>query len=154
MSARRMSIGAMRGCECGHHVWLILHEHEGGTHVGLRIHSELARWFDPEQTAATRLITGLAAVMRQAGCAPTAAIVTDDAERRVRVRLRVGDGAETDIECEPGVALLLAERTRLPILLLSDRERREEATGAPATAIPEVYRETLSALGLIGDASG
>ena len=151
MSARRMSIGAMRGCECGEHVWLILHEHEGGTHVGLRIHSELARWFDPEQTAATRLIEGLAAVMRQAGCAPTAAIVTHDAERRVRVRLRVGDGAETDIECEPGVALLLAERTRLPILLLSDRQ---DAARAPATAIPEVYRETLSALGLLGDASG
>ncbi len=151
MTGRRMSIGSMRGCECGKHVWLLLHEDEGGAHVGLRVHTELSEWFDPEQTGVTRLLQGITAVMRQAGREPSAVVVTEGAGRRVSVRLRVGGAGETDIECEPGVSLLLAERTGLPILLQELTDRPAEA--APAESeIPEVYRETLAALGLLAEA--
>ena len=151
MTSRRMSIGAMRGCECGEHVWLVLHEREGGTHVGLRVHTQLGEWFDPEQGGVTRLIEGVMSILRGSGREPSAVIVSYDAERRVRVRVRVGGPSETDVECEPGVALLLAERTGLPILL---QEGAAIAGAGEVTSdpIPEVYRETLAALGLIGDA--
>ena len=151
MNCRRMSIGAMRGCECGEHVWLVLHERERARHVGLRVHTQLGQWFDAEQGGVTRLIEGVSSILRGAGREPSAVVVTRDAERRVRVRVRVGGPAETDIECEPGVALLLAERTGLPILL---QEGAAAARGGEATptAIPDVYRDTLTALGLLGEA--
>ncbi|MDE2694999.1 MAG: hypothetical protein OXH97_00580 [Chloroflexota bacterium] len=152
MTGRRMSIGAMRGCECGEHVWLLLHEHEGGTHIGLRVHTQLGKWFDPAEEGVTRLIEGVTSILRAAGREPTAVIVTHDAERRVRVRVRVGGAGETDVECEPGVALLLAERTRLPIFLQDGEAVAPEDVEAEP-AIPEVYRETLTALGLLADAS-
>lgn len=150
MTPRRMSIGAMRGCECGEHLWLLLHEHDGGTHVGLRIHTQLGKWFDPEEQGVTRLLEGVTSILRGAGREPSAVVVTHDAERRVRVRVRVGDPAETDVECEPGVALLLAERTGLPILLL-DSAGASGGDAVASTAIPEVYRETLAGLGLLGE---
>lgn len=152
MTSRRMSIGSMRGCECGKHVWLMLHEDEGGAHVGLRVHTELSEWFDPGRTGVTRLLEGITGVMRRAGREPSAVVVTEGAGRHVSVRLRVGGVGETDVECEPGVALLLAERTGLPILLQELTDRAAEA--APAESeIPEVYRETLAALGLLAEAS-
>ena len=151
MNCRRMSIGAMRGCECGEHVWLVLHERERARHVGLRVHTQLGQWFDAEQGGVTRLIEGVSSILRGAGREPSAVVVTRDAESRVRVRLRVGGPGETDVECEPGVALLLAERTGLPILL---QEGAAAARGGEATptAIPDVYRDTLTALGLLGEA--
>lgn len=151
MTSRRMSIGAMRGCECGEHVWLVLHEREGARHVGLRVHTQLGQWFDAEGDGVTRLIEGVSSILRGAGREPSAVVVTHDAERRVRVRVRVGGPAETDVECEPGVALLLAERTGLPILLQEGAAAAGDTEETP-TAIPEVYRETLAALGLLGDA--
>ena len=152
MTSRHMSIGSMRGCECGKHVWLLLHEDEGSAHVGLRVHTELSEWFDPEKRGVTRLLEGITGVMRQAGREPRAVVVTEGPGRHVSVRLRIGGVGETDIECEPGVALLLAERTGLPILLQELPDRAAE--GAPAESeIPEVYRETLAALGLLAEAS-
>ena len=151
MTSRRMSIGAMRGCECGEHLWLLLHEHDVGTHIGLRIHTQLGKWFDPEEEGVTRLLQGVTSILRGAGREPTAVIVTHDAERRVRVRVRVGGAAETDVECEPGVALLLAERTGLPILL-QDGAGDAGDDSVTSTTIPEVYRETLAGLGLLGGA--
>ena len=77
-----MSNGAMRGCECGEHVWLVLHEREGGLHVGLRVHTQLGQWFDSEQAGVTRLIEGVTTILRGAGREPRAVIVSHDAERR------------------------------------------------------------------------
>lgn len=50
------------------------------------------------------------------------------------------------------MALLLAERTGLPIFL-QDGEAPGPAEVETEPAIPEVYRETLTALGLLADAS-
>ena len=162
MDYRRMRIGSARPCGCAKHHWLVLHEHGGGVRVGLRVHADHGRWLGEgaDGDGVTRLVRGVAGLLRGAGREPRAVIVSHDGRRRVRLRLRVGGGGgAADLECEPGVALLAAQRLGLPILF-----RRGGSGGAPApdeesgeparTAVPEVYRETLAALGLLGDASG
>ena len=153
MNGRRMKIGGMSRCDCGRHTWLVLHEREGGTHVWLRIHADLASWFTPDHGGITRLVRGLGDVLQGVGQEPRAVIVSYDAKRRIRLRLRLaGSLGETEVECEPGVALLAAERIGLPILL----QLAAPAGDPPArpvepapTAIPEVYREALAELGLL-----
>ena len=156
MIDRRMKIGSMRSCDCGQHTWLVLHECGGSTHVALRIHADLARWLTPDHVGVTRLLRGLGNVLKRVGQEPRAVIVSYDAKRRIRLRLRLaGSVGETEVECEPGVALLAAERIGLPILLRSGPAGAETAprTADPApTGIPDVYRETLAELGLLGGA--
>ncbi len=153
MTGRRMKIGSMRPCDCGQHTWLVLHECGGSTHVALRINADLARWLTPDHVGITRLLRGLGNVLQGVGQEPRAVIVSYDAKRRIRLRLRLaGSAGETDVECEPGVALLAAERIGLPILLQSGASGGElpQQAAAPApTGIPDVYRETLAELGLL-----
>ena len=149
-----MKIGGMSRCECGKHTWLVLHEREGETHVWLRVHADLASWFTPDHGGITRLVRGLGDVLQSVGQEPRAVIVSYDEKRRIRLRLRLaGSHGETEVECEPGVALLAAERIGLPILLQpagGGSEPPQLPAAAPAqTAIPEVYRETLAELGLL-----
>ena len=167
MDYRRMRIGSVRPCGCAKHHWLVLHEHGGGVRVGLRVHAGHGRWLggDGDGDAVTRLVRGVAGLLRGAGREPRAVIVSHDERRRVRLSLRVGGadgGGGTDLECEPGVALLAAQRLGLPILLrrgrgpAADGGAPDEGGGArggrpPPAGIPEVYRETLAALGLLGD---
>ena len=87
--------------------------------------------------------------MRGVGCEPRAVVLTCDEDRQGHIWLRLeNNGAETDIECEPGVALLMAERIGLPILLA---EGAVEA--ARKTAVPEVFHEALAELGLLDEPS-
>ena len=156
MTGRRMKIGSMRPCDCGQHTWLVLHECRGSTHVALRINADLARWLTPDHVGITRLLRGLGNVLQGVGQEPRAVIVSYDAKRRIRLRLRLaGSAGETEVECEPGVALLAAERIGLPILLQSGAAGAETAPRAAdplPTEIPDVYRETLAELGLLGGA--
>ena len=153
MTGRRMKIGSMRPCDCGQHTWLVLHECRGSTHVALRINADLARWLTPDHVGITRLLRGLGNVLQGVGQEPRAVIVSYDAKRRIRLRLRLaGSAGETEGECEPGVALLAAERIGLPILLQSGAAGAETAPRAAdplPTEIPDVYRETLAELGLL-----
>ncbi|MXW56921.1 MAG: hypothetical protein F4Z59_09780, partial [Gemmatimonadales bacterium] len=121
-----MKIGGMRRCDCGRHTWVVLHECEGSTHVALRVHADLASWFTPDHGGITRLVRGLGDVLQSVGQEPRAVIVTYEEKRRLRLRLRLaGSLGETEVECEPGVALLAAERIGQPILLQSAAHARD-----------------------------
>jgi hypothetical protein len=155
MIYQRMKIGALRPCPCEQHAWVVLHPATRGTHVGLRVHQSFAGLLRPQDQdvaeAARRTLDGVAAIVGSLGHRPIA-VVVDRENGRLRVRLRLAAGsAETDIECEPGVALLAAEHLDLPILmdLSSSRSIRQP----DSTAIPEVYRETLARLGLLAEVS-
>lgn len=154
MDARRLGIGAVHAC-CGRHVRIVLHEHGGG-HFGLRVATGLAPALAADEAgeadAAGCVLRGFAGLLRRLGHEPRAVVVRGDA-RSVRLALRVASdgGGETDVACEPGLALLAARRLGLPILLPGDgADGAEPDGGPPPDGIPEVYRETLAGLGLLG----
>ena len=158
MDGRRLSIGAVRAC-CGRHALLVLHE-QGGGHFGLRVATGLAPALAAdgagEDDAAGGVLRGVAGLLRRLGREPRAVVVRGNA-RGVRLALRVASdgGGETDVACEPGLALLAARRLGLPIVLRDaggDGGRGAEPDGGPPPdGIPEVYRETLAGLGLLGE---
>ena len=148
MIGRRLKIGKIHPCDCGQHSSVVLHECGGKTRVRVPVHNEMAGWFAPDQDGIGCLFTGIDDILRRIGWEPRAVILTCDEDRQGHVWLRLaGPGGETDVECEPGVALLVAERIGLPILL------EDEAARVSRTAIPDVYHEALAELGLLGEPS-
>ncbi len=151
MAEKRLKIGKVRPCDCGQHSSVVLHECGGKTRVRVPVHSDIADWFAPDKDGVRCLVAGVDDILRGIGWEPRAVVLTCDEDRQGHIWLRLwNNGAETDIECEPGVALLVAERIGLPILLA---EGAAEAARKPATAIPDVYHEALAELGLLDKSS-
>ncbi len=149
MTGRRLKVGKIRPCDCGQHSSVVLHECGGKTRVRVPVHTDIADWFAPDKDGVRCLVTGIDDILRGVGCEPRAVVLTCDEDRQGHIWLCLeNNGAETDIECEPGVALLMAERIGLPILLA---EGAVEA--ARKTAVPEVFHEALAELGLLDEPS-
>ena len=147
MTGRRLKVGTIRPCDCGQHSSVVLHECGGKTRVRVPVHTDIADWFAPDRDGVRCVFTGIDDILRGIGWEARAVILTCDEDRQGHIWLRLGGSAgETDIECEPGVALLAAERLGLPILL------GEGAVAVARIAIPEVFHDALSDLGLLDEA--
>ncbi|HCV00234.1 MAG: hypothetical protein CL897_00310 [Dehalococcoidia bacterium] len=148
MASKLLKIGKVRPCDCGKHSSVVLHECRGKARISVPVHPDIASWFAPDKDGVGCLFTGIGEVLRGIGWEPRAVILTCDENRKGQIWLRLGNnGAETDVECEPGVALLTAERIGLPILL------EECSSEAARTVIPDVYHEVLTDLGLLDESS-
>ncbi len=146
MAQKRLKIGTIQPCDCGQHASVTLHECGGKTRVRVPVHSDIADWFAPDKDGVRCLVTGIDDILRGIDWEPRAVVLTCDENRQGHIWLRLrNNGVDTDIECEPGVALLVAERVGLPILLA---EGAAEAA-RKKTAIPDVFHEALADLGLL-----
>ncbi len=173
MSNRLMRIHGLRPCPCERHAWVVLLEEDGDAHVRLRVHRELVPFFMTEGVGpgARLLLSSLESSLAAMGQAPEAVIVTPE-ERRIVVSVRLsGALGVTEAEWDTGVAMLAARHLDLPIFLRQDvlaepaiadghaapaegtASAERAASEEPAvldreTAVPEVFHEALTELGL------
>lgn len=173
MSNRLMRIHGLRPCPCERHAWVVLLEEDGDANVRLRVHNELVPFFMTEGVGpgARLLLGGIESSLAAMGQEPEAVIVTPE-ERRIAVSVRLsGAQGVTEVEWETGVAMLAARHLDLPIYLredvlaepaVADKPAAPAERTAPAartaseepavldrdTAVPEVFHEALTELGL------
>ncbi|MDA0351970.1 MAG: hypothetical protein O3A10_07155 [Chloroflexi bacterium] len=159
MAIRQMRIHGMRPCPCERHAWVVLEEIAGGQHVRLRVQTDLVPWFVTNPVSAeppVRVFDWVARLAELLGHESLAVVVTPEA-RHLSVRLRLFDeDGGVEIESEAGIALLAAQHIGLPIFLredVLDLDLPAPTIRRCATAIPEVFHETLTHLGLLGDAA-
>ncbi len=144
MSDRQLKIGKIRPCDCGQHSQVVLHECGGKTRVRVPVHNGVADWLAPDADGIRCLLTGFDDVLRGIGWEARAVVLTCDEQKQGRIWLRLaGAAGETDVECNPGMALLTASRIGLPIVLA------EGALEAARTSIPEVFQAALEDLDLL-----